>query len=285
MMNRVVALASVWFLVAVTTAASAQTAAAPQTVRVTSDDVNLREKPSADSKVVATVNKSMELQVLDRAGAWYHVRVKPSGPEGYINTTVRAVTGGAAKSSATQSGPRADAKPAAGTARATTPAPPPASAPPPPAPVFRPHPNGKYTLFVTAPERDGFIDTSKEIEDSIKDIKSQLGKQKNSILTIANTRADADILLTVVKRGVGVQAYGQRMTIGKYYGGTALEDTPMLASTFWVSTVMEVGKYKKEFTGQKVSEGSSEYSFGEWKDCAGQIARNVSSWVAANAHK
>jgi uncharacterized protein YgiM (DUF1202 family) len=268
-------------LVAVS-AVSGQTAAPLQTVRVTSDDVNLRDKPSADGKVVATINKSMELQVLDKAGAWYHVRVKPSGPEGYINATVRAATAAAAKSPAARSASRPEPTAAASSARVNS-TPPPAAAPP--TPVFRPHPDGRYTLFISAPERDGFVDTTKEIEDSIKDIKNQLGKQKNSILNITNTRADADILLTIVKRGVGVQAYGQRTTIARYYGGTTLEDTPMLASTFWVSTVMQVGKYKKEFTGQKVSEGSSEYSFGEWKDCAGQIARNVTSWVAANARK
>src|ERR1041384_1827364 len=113
-----------------------------------------------------------------------------------------------------------------------------------------------FTLFISAPQRDGFFDTSKDIQDSIKDIKNVIAKQKNGPVRVIEDRAKADIILTVVERGVGAQSYGQRVSFKSYYGGTALENTPIVASTFWVSTVMQVGKYKKEFTGKYTNENS-----------------------------
>ncbi len=144
---------------------------------------------------------------------------------------------------------------------------------------------GGFTVFISAPQRDGFFDTSKDIQDSIKDIKNVLAKEKNSPVTVTDVRDRADIVLTVVQRGVGAQSYGDRVSFKSYYGGTALENTPIVASTFWVSTVMQVGKYKKEFTGKytNTDSGGSTQSFGAWRSCGDQIAKNLSSWVTANA--
>jgi hypothetical protein len=138
-----------------------------------------------------------------------------------------------------------------------------------------------FPIFISAPMREGFYDTGKDTQDSIKDIKGQLAKQKNVNLDIIEDRAKATIVLTVVSRGVGSQAYGSRVSVQQYYRGATLENTPMVANTYWVSTMMQVGTYKKEFTGAYTNTAGS--SMGAWGQCAQQIAKNVTSWTVANA--
>lgn len=139
----------------------------------------------------------------------------------------------------------------------------------------------RFTVYLSAPMRDGFADTSKDIQDSIKDIASRINGTKE--LQTTDKRAGADIVLTVVTRGVGSQAFGQRLTYGQYYKGADVTTTPIIANTWWVSTMMEVGTYKKEFTGAYTNQSSS--SMGAWTECAKQIANNIKSWATTNAEQ
>ena len=144
--------------------------------------------------------------------------------------------------------------------------------------------NLQFTVFVSAPQRDGFFDTTKEIQDSIKDIRDKLSKEKNVILTIIDDRKKADVILTVVHRGRGDQAYGQRVEFQDYYGGASLQHVPMVATTYWVSTMMQVGAYKKEFTGTQTQDNQGvNMSYGAWGKCANAIVSNISSWTKTNA--
>lgn len=144
--------------------------------------------------------------------------------------------------------------------------------------------NLHFNIFVSAPQRDGFFDTSKDIQDSIKDIRQNLSKEKDIILTIVDDRSKADVILTVVQRGIGNVAYGRRVEFVSYYGGSSLQQAPMVASTYWVSTMMQVGAYKKEFTGTLTQDNQgSKLTFGAWGKCADHISSNVASWTKANA--
>ncbi len=136
------------------------------------------------------------------------------------------------------------------------------------------------TVHVLAPMRDGFIDTSKGIQDSIKDLSSRLGQMRE--FQLVDTREKADILLTVITRGVGVEAYGHRMSYREYFNNTILTSEAILASTYWVTTVMEVGQYRKELLGSRTREGTSTISMGAWGGCADQITDDLQAWVAAN---
>jgi serine/threonine protein kinase len=143
-----------------------------------------------------------------------------------------------------------------------------------------------FTIYISAPERDGFKDTSKPTQDSIADIAKQIPRQENGLVTVTTQSPRADVTLTVVERGVGSQQYGQRVSFQRYYGGAELETTPMIANTYWLSTILQVGKYKKEFTGRWVdSNPVGPFSMGAWTNCANQVARNVVSWVAANSER
>jgi hypothetical protein len=144
--------------------------------------------------------------------------------------------------------------------------------------------NLRFTVFISAPQRDGFFDTTREIEDSIKDLRARLAKEKDVNLTITDDRKNADVVLTVVRRGTGNQAYGQRIEFQEYYGGASLAQVPMIATSYWVSTMMQVGAYKKEFTGvQTQDQSGGSFTLGAWGKCAGQITTNIASWTRTNA--
>ena len=68
--------------------------------------------------------------------------------------------------------------------------------------------SARFTVYLSAPSRDGFADTNKDIEDSIRDIAKRLDDMKE--MQSVDSPERADIVLTVVTRGVGSQAFGER---------------------------------------------------------------------------
>lgn len=95
--------------------------ASAQTLRVTAERTNLRDQPSTSGAVVAAVARGDELEVLERAGSWYRVRVRSTGREGYVSSLLVEMVGGAAAAPAP--------------APSAAPAPPPAAEPAAPAPA------------------------------------------------------------------------------------------------------------------------------------------------------
>jgi hypothetical protein len=140
----------------------------------------------------------------------------------------------------------------------------------------------RVAVAVSAPMRNGFVDTTKEIQDSVKDVRGRLSHMKE--FQVVENLAGADIVLTVVARGVGASTYGQRITYTEYYGNATLTSAPMVANTYWVSTIMEVGQYRKEFLGS-FSPAPGWDVGGNWSVCAQQIAKNLKSWAVANAEQ
>lgn len=85
-MKRLLEAVCVVWMVALASTASAQT------LRVTADRTNVRDKASTDGAIVVAVSKGDELEVIDKSGNWYHVRVKATGAQGYVNALVVEVT-------------------------------------------------------------------------------------------------------------------------------------------------------------------------------------------------
>ena len=112
----------------------------------------------------------------------------------------------------------------------------------------------RATVYVSASMRDGFVEMSKGIEDSVKDISRRLAKMKE--FRLVNSREKADIVLVVLARSEG-------------------RSIEFMAK--WVQTVMEVGQYQKEFWGH---DGPAPIS--KWGSCADQIADHVKAWTLAN---
>jgi hypothetical protein len=88
-------------------------AASAQTLRVTADRTNVRDKASTDGAIVVAVSKGDELEVLEKAGNWYRVRVKAGGAQGYVNALVVEVVPGSAAAPAAAAPAARPATPAA----------------------------------------------------------------------------------------------------------------------------------------------------------------------------
>jgi hypothetical protein len=137
----------------------------------------------------------------------------------------------------------------------------------------------RFVVYVAAPTRNGFVDTTKDIQDSVKDIRSQLDRMKE--IAVVDGKENADIVLTVVGRGAGSENYGRRLSYTEYFGHAELDNIPINSTTLWVTTVMQVGDYTKEFTGADAS--IPNVTMALWRKCAERIAKNLQAWIKANA--
>ena len=139
--------------------------------------------------------------------------------------------------------------------------------------------SARVSVYVSAPMRDGFFDTNKEIQGSVKDLRRKLSGMKK-LVRLFDVREGADIVVTVVTRDVGSETYGERLSYTEYYNNAVLTSVSLWDNTYWVAAVMEVGTYRKEFMGAFTHE--YRYSMGAWGECATQIAKDLKSWVVAN---
>jgi hypothetical protein len=139
--------------------------------------------------------------------------------------------------------------------------------------------DARISVLVTAPTKDGFMDTSKAIEDSVRDLRGQMKGMKE--LRLVDDPAQADLILIVAARGVGSEAFGVRTNVNdKLYTGTDITTTQMYANTYWLSTVLQAGAYRKEFTSGWTNTAGT--SMGAWRVNAEAIAKNVRAWAVTN---
>jgi len=109
-----------WLVFVVLLACAAPAAA--QSLRVSVDRTSLRDRPATDGAMVVTVEKGVDLQLLERAGAWFRVRVTATGAEGYVHSLM-VENVGAASAPAASVAPVAPAPVAPPIAASTTQAP------------------------------------------------------------------------------------------------------------------------------------------------------------------
>jgi hypothetical protein len=146
--------------------------------------------------------------------------------------------------------------------------------------LLAPLPSQKISIYLAAPMKDGFVDTNKGVEDSIKDIRKRLAKDKR--IVIVDDPSRADLVLTVVARGIHYERTGQTEVTTNYFdseSSTRVETTKqdIYSSGMWVKTVLTFGHMQMEINGGYSNEP------GGWGACATQIADDVRSWIAANA--
>ena len=141
----------------------------------------------------------------------------------------------------------------------------------------------------TSPE--GFVDGSNAwLVDSVADLKKSLsGKEftpnktcpgSRTQFVLVNNPDDADIALTVAARGTNSAAMGQRTTMEVYNGVVLANTVPTYGITRWVSLVLSVGQYSKEFMAW--STNHSVFSAGAWRQDTGLLAKMSACWVMNN---
>lgn len=138
------------------------------------------------------------------------------------------------------------------------------------------------SVFVGAPLRDGFIDTTKDVQDSIADLSKRLRDVKG--LKLVTRQAGPAVTVTIVTRGVGSEPWGQRLNYQEFFRGAELSSTPIALTTWWVTAVLDVNasQYRKEFVGAYTHPPGLGYYGGAWTECAKRLADNVTTWIDAN---
>lgn len=141
---------------------------------------------------------------------------------------------------------------------------------------------------------EGFVDSSDVwLRDSAKDMKKAMdGKEFRPNKACPGTRSrysvtpdptGADITLTVAARGTSAAELGQRTSI-QLYNGVLLADTvPTVGVTRWVSVVLSVGTYRREFLAWHTNR--SKLSAGAWSADAKLLAGMAACWVMVNEDK
>lgn len=138
------------------------------------------------------------------------------------------------------------------------------------------------SVFVGAPLRDGFVDTTKDVQDSIADLSKRLKDVKG--LKIVTRQAGPAVTITIVTRGVGSEPWGQRLSYQEFYRGADVSSIPIAVNTWWVTAVLDVNAshYRKEFVGAYTHPPGLGYYGGAWTECAKRLADDVTTWVEAN---
>lgn len=138
----------------------------------------------------------------------------------------------------------------------------------------------KIAIFVTTPaSASGFVEVSKDVLDSVTDIKKRVQSKKKELLLV-DSAADADVVLRVLERRVVTETYGERVTIDTLRSGTGTTTRatagPATAWAAYVLTEMEAGSYRKRIPGVSANRAVP------WGDCADMIVSELRSWVGAN---
>jgi len=138
---------------------------------------------------------------------------------------------------------------------------------------------------------EGFIDAdNKWSRDSVKDLRRMLHKKwfhpkrgwpgSHTHFTVVASPTEADLTLTVVTRGINMESFGQRTSIAFYRNVVLFDTVPMIGVTRWISIVLSVGTYRKEFVAW--ASNQSRWSLGSWTRASRAMAFASASWVMAN---
>jgi hypothetical protein len=99
-------------------------------------------------------------------------------------------------------------------------------------------------VSVYVAERDA---SRNDLQTSVEHVRRLLSS--NPGVHVVNRRELADIIVTIVDRGVGPDRFAGRTTKGGQYAGAELTTTPVTDTTRWVSALVEIGDRKKELLG------------------------------------
>lgn len=138
---------------------------------------------------------------------------------------------------------------------------------------------------------EGFVDGSdKVLVDSVADLFKALDGQNfhpdrgypgtPSHYVAVSDPAKADIIVTVAARGISTASLGARTTMQVYNGVVIADTVPTVGVTRWVSMVLSVGTYRKEFVAWSTNQ--SRFSVGAWTGDAKRLALMAAAWVMAN---
>ena len=134
----------------------------------------------------------------------------------------------------------------------------------------------RIEIAVEIPTKDGFIDATKETIDSQRDLIAKL-RNGPDFMVLSNAE-DPTIVVTVMGRGKGSQAYGQ--IVSTLSDGTILAG-PIVVNNYWILAVLRVGSYERAFQCNV----SDTWRTSPWRDCAGKLAEDIRAWARLNTEQ
>jgi hypothetical protein len=132
-------------------------------------------------------------------------------------------------------------------------------------------PPEKISVFVALPERDGFVDAGSGLTESQRDLMREINSRKT--LRTARTKAEADIVLTVVARDVFSERDGGGVVMPL---GPVTTIRPTYNTVMALRASMEVGDFTREIVGR------FGYRSDVWQECAERVSMEVEGWAIAN---
>jgi hypothetical protein len=137
---------------------------------------------------------------------------------------------------------------------------------------------GAVPIFVGPTVRDGFVDIDKGVQDSIDDLRQELGK--NPSLRLVEDERSAKLRLLVAERrrfNTGKSVVTGVGTNGSTTGGVATSTGVSIpVEGYRVETVLRADDYEKTLIGESET---------RWKGCAQSIADDVAVWLKANRER
>lgn len=157
--------------------------------------------------------------------------------------------------------------------------------------------NVRIVAAPSEPSPEGFIEeTGVWRLDSAKDFQKNIHKKcwhpkdkvKKATPEIGSVCFKAveggeDVTVTVAARGENAQTLGQRTTMSSYFGVVVADSVPTVGVTRWVSIILTVGTYKKEFVAWHTNQ--LRWSLGAWGQDAKLLAQLVMDWCLLNQEK
>lgn len=140
--------------------------------------------------------------------------------------------------------------------------------------------DGPILVYVGPVTRGGFVDVDAKGMDSVRDIERQIASSGDGTILLTSSRTKADVVLSVIGRGIGTEGRGAVISSIQSYGQVQTTVSEIYSRTFWVETILQAGDYKRQITGTYHEGGG--IAVGAWTDCAKHIRRELVAWITVN---
>jgi hypothetical protein len=134
----------------------------------------------------------------------------------------------------------------------------------------RPEP---LSIYIGQEVPDGSVEVDKGIQDSIQDIREEVGRCPEPTFPWWSRPAceDSPLRLVADEQAADVRLYVLRRRTGPTVS------TPGRSSARHVETVLRFGAYERPFVAEDLKQ--------KWRQCARVIAKDVSAWLEANRER
>lgn len=136
------------------------------------------------------------------------------------------------------------------------------------------------SIFIALPTRDGFVDVTETQLGPERDLETELKYVPE--FTRVGRESDADLVVTVLGRGFGPDAFGELVSTSPLVS-QAIIAGQVRQNEYWVLAVLSAQPtYKRLLVGSSPGPATRNPT-AAWRECARAIAKDLRLFVRANA--